>query len=102
MSHPHGINCIHICGFNPARWCAECRASWEQHAAIALATLPPDGPTEAERRAIIDTYRLMANTTLASVVLSEIERGDLPAPLGFPAPESIGPRLRAAAEPSAN
>jgi hypothetical protein len=44
----------------------------------------------------------MANATLASVVLSEIERGELPAPLGFPAPESFGERLRALAEPSAN
>ena len=102
MSHPHGIHCIHICGFNPARWCGECRASWEQHAAIALAVLPEAGPTEAERRAIIDTYRVLTDTTLAYVVLSEIERGDLPAPLSFPAPESFGQKLRALAEPSAN
>jgi hypothetical protein len=67
-----------------------------------LATLPDGGPTETERRAIIDTYRVLTDTTLASVVLSEIERGDLPAPLGFPAPESFGEKLRALAEPSAN
>ena len=39
--------------------------SGEQHAAIALAVLPEGGPTEAERRAIIDTYRVLTDTTLA-------------------------------------
>ena len=100
MSHPHGIHCLHICGFNPARWCPECRRSWEHYAAGALVAIPE--PTEEERRAIIATYRTLVDTTLAYVVLSEIERGDLPAPLCFPAPESFGEKLRAAAEPSAN
>jgi hypothetical protein len=98
MTHPHGIHCIHICGFNPAKWCPTCRASWDQHAAIALTLMPE--PSEAQRVAIIDTYRTMVDTTFTSVVLSEIERGELPAPLGFPAPESFGEKLRALAEPS--
>ena len=59
-------------------------------------------PTEEERRAVIDLYRVYADTSLAYVVLSEIERGELPAPVGFPAPESLGEKLRACAEPSPN
>ena len=100
MSHPHGIHCIHICGLNPARWCAECRRSWEQFAASVLIVTPE--PTETERRAAIDTYRKSVDLSLAYVVLSEIERGELPAPVGFPAPESLGEKLRACAEPSTN
>jgi hypothetical protein len=100
MNHPHGIHCIHICGFNPARWCSECRRSWDHYAAGALRAIPE--PTEDERRAIIDLYRVQTDVSLAYVVLSEIERGDLPAPLGFPTPESFSEKLRACAEPSAN
>ena len=100
MSHPHGINCIHICGFNPARWCAGCRSSWEQFVAGALVVTPE--PSETERRAVIDLYRQYVDTSLAYVVLSEIERGELPAPVGFPAPESLGEKLRACAQPSPN
>jgi hypothetical protein len=59
-------------------------------------------PSEDDRRAVIDLYRQYVDTSLAYVVLSEIEHGDLPAPVGFPAPESLGEKLRAAAEPSAN
>jgi hypothetical protein len=51
---------------------------------------------------VIDLYRASVDLSLAYVVLSEIERGDLPAPVGFPAPESFGEKLRACAEPSAN
>ena len=100
MSHPHGIHCIHICGFNPARWCAGCRSSWEQFVAGALVVTPE--PSEDDRRAVIDLYRQYVDTSLAYVVLSEIERGELPAPVGFPAPESLGEKLRACAVPSAN
>jgi predicted Fe-S protein YdhL (DUF1289 family) len=100
MSHPHGIHCIHICGFNPARWCAGCRSSWDQYVAAALAAIPE--PNEAERRAVIDLYRASVDLSLAYAVLSEIERGDLPAPVGFPAPESASELLRRAAQPSAN
>jgi hypothetical protein len=100
MSHPHGINCIHICGFNPARWCAGCRSSWEQFVAGALVVTPE--PSETDRRAVIDLYRQYVDTSLAYVVLIEIERGELPAPVGFPAPESLGEKLRACAEPSRN
>ena len=100
MSHPHGIHCIHICGFNPVRWCAECRRSWEQFVAGALVVTPE--PNETERRAVIDLYRAYVDMSLAYAVLSEIERGELPAPVGFPAPESLGEKLRACAEPSRN
>ena len=100
MSHPHGIHCIHIYGFNPVRWCAGCRSSWEQFVAAALAIAPE--PSETERRAVIDLYRASVDLSLAYAVLSEIERGDLPAPVGFPAPESFGEKLRACAEPSRN
>ena len=100
MSHPHGIHCIHICGFNPARWCAGCRHSWDQFVAGALVVTPE--PSEADRRAVIDLYRSYVDMSLAYAVLSEIERGELPAPVGFPAPESLGEKLRACAEPSAN
>ena len=100
MSHPYGIHCIHIYGFNPARWCAGCRSSWEQFVAAALAIAPE--PSETERRAVIDLYRASVDLSLAYAVLSEIERGDLPAPVGFPAPESFGEKLRACAEPSLN
>ena len=100
MSHSHGIHCIHICGLNPARWCADCRRSWDQFVAGALVVAPE--PTETERRAVIDLYRASVDLSLAYVVLSEIERGDLPAPVGFPAPESFGEKLRAVAQPSQN
>ena len=100
MSRPHDINLIHICGFNPIRWCAGCRSSWEQFVAGALVVTPE--PSETDRRAVIDLYRQYVDTSLAYVVLSEIERGDLPAPVGFPAPESLGEKLRACAEPSRN
>ena len=59
-------------------------------------------PSEADRRAVIDLYRSYVDMSLAYAVLSEIERGELPAPVGFPAPESFGEKLRACAEPSAN
>ena len=100
MSHPHGIHCIHICGLIPTRWCAECRSSWDQYVASALAVIPE--PNEAERRAVIELYRASVDLSLAYVVLSEIERGELPAPVGFPAPESLGEKLRACAVPSPN
>ena len=100
MTHPHGIHCIHICGFNPARWCTGCRSSWDQYVAGALAVIPE--PSEAERRAVIDLDRASVDLSLAYAVLSEIERGELPAPVGFPAPESFGEKLRAAAQPSQN
>jgi hypothetical protein len=51
---------------------------------------------------VIDLYRSYVDTSLAYVVLCEIERGELPAPVGFPAPESLGEKLRACAEPSPN
>jgi hypothetical protein len=51
---------------------------------------------------VIDLYRRYVDTYLAYVVLSEIERGELPAPVGFPASESLGEKLRACAEPSPN
>jgi hypothetical protein len=95
MSHPHGIHCLHIIGFNPARWCAGCRSSWDQFVAGALVACPE--PTDDERRAIIDLYRVQIDVSLAYVVTSEIERGELPAPLGFPAPESAAEILRRAA-----
>ena len=100
MSHPHGIHCMHICGFNPAGWCAGCRSSWDQFVAGVLIVTPE--PSEADRRAVIDLYRAYVDTSLAYVVLCEIERGELPAPVGFPAPEALGDRLRACAEPSLN
>jgi hypothetical protein len=65
-----------------------------------LAVIPE--PNEAERRAVIELYRASVDLSLAYVVLSEIERGELPAPVGFPAPESFGEKLRACAQPSPN
>jgi hypothetical protein len=58
--------------------------------------------TDEDKLAVMDLYRKYVDTSLAYAVLSEIERGDLPAPVGFPAPEALGDRLRACAEPSAN
>jgi hypothetical protein len=98
MSHPHGYHCLHIYGFDFATWCPECHKDFVHFVAANTADRPL--ATDDDKRAVLDLYRKYVDLSLAYVVLSEIERGELPAPVGFPTPESFGEKLRALAEPS--
>ena len=100
MSHSHGIHCIHICGFDFARWCSQCRRSFDEFVAGASVFGPIQ--TAEDQQAVLDLYRKYVDISLSTVVTSEIERGELPAPVGFPAPEALSEKLRVIAEPSAN